>query len=79
MTYYGNPSWLRKPMFLAVLGDLELVNRGELLTLPFFLLKCFSRRIKMLFSANKKCNSTTIKPEALQAEVTYFGINVCHV
>ena len=54
VTYYSNLDWLRKPVLLAVVGGLEQVNRRQLLTLTLFFLKCFSTKIEMLFSKNKK-------------------------
>ena len=61
VTYYSNLDWLRKPVLLAVVGGLKQVNRRQLLTLMLFFLKCFSTKIKMLFSKNQKCYSTRIK------------------
>ena len=54
MTYYSSLDWLRKPVLLAVVGGLKQVNRRQLLTLTLFFLKCFSTKIKMLFSKNQK-------------------------
>ena len=61
VTYYSSLDWLRKPVLLAVVGGLKQVNRRQLLTLTLFFLKCFSTKIKMLFSKNQKCYSTRIK------------------
>ena len=57
VTYYSSLDWLRKPVLLAVVGGLKQVNRRQLLTLTLFFLKCFSTKIKMLFSKNQKCYS----------------------
>ena len=61
VTYYSSLDWLRKPVLLAVLGGIKQVNRRQLLTLTLFFLKCFSTKIKMLFSKNQKCYSLRIK------------------
>ena len=61
VTYYSSLDWLRKPVLLAVVGGLKQVNRRQLLTLTLFFLKCFSTKIKILFSKNQKCYSTRIK------------------
>ena len=74
VTYYSSLDWLRKPVLLAVVGGLKQVNRRQLLTLTLFFLKCFSTKIKMLFSKNQQgSNGRSVEKSS------HSGKNVCCV